>query len=302
MNSAGHRTCWRCPAGPPKNSPRAPLLILEALIRLHGKGVMTAREALVLLRGGYSSGALARWRTLHEVWVVFLALADGDRESSRRYLDHEGVEILKAQKDYEETWQPLGHEPPDWTAAEWERARTEMVGKFDRTFMRDYGWAVPLFDNAAPKFRQLEERVDLDPWRGYYRMASHGTHANSVGLTWNIQDFGCLDRIWAGPSNAGLLDPAQCSLIAITGLTVRLMAYTISELTDSAGLAIANQSIALVRQQAMRLLVETAIKQLAEVDAQQEAEQETTDDLSSRVVECLQEGAHVSAEALATHL
>ena len=59
----------------------------EALVRLHGKAVMTAGEVMVLLRCGYSSGALARWRTLHEVWVVFHRYcSDGDEELSRRYL------------------------------------------------------------------------------------------------------------------------------------------------------------------------------------------------------------------------
>lgn len=94
----------------------------EALIRLHGKAVMTAREVFVLLRSGFSTGALARWRTLHEVWVIFLLLADGDEELSRRYLVHEVVESLKGQKEYEQTWQPLGLEPPEWTAAEREKA------------------------------------------------------------------------------------------------------------------------------------------------------------------------------------
>lgn len=60
-----------------------------ALVRLHGKAVMTAREVMILLRSGYSSGALARWRTLHEVWVVSLLLLEGDDELSRRYLHHE---------------------------------------------------------------------------------------------------------------------------------------------------------------------------------------------------------------------
>ena len=274
----------------------------EALIRLHGKGVMTAREVLILLRSGYSSGALARWRTLHEVWVVFLVLADGERELSRRYLDHEDVEILKAQKEYEETWEALGHEPPDWTADERDQARAELAGKFDRVFLQDYGWAAPLFDDKAPKFKQLQECVDLDPWRGYYRMASHGTHANSMGLSWNIQDLGTVDLIWAGPSNAGLVDPAQCSLIALAGLTGGLMAYAISELTDSTDPAIANQSIALVRQQAMRLLAECAIETLAEVHAQQETEEEATADLVSRATELLREGAPMTAEDLSTEL
>ena len=239
----------------------------EALIRLHGKGVMTAREVLVLLRSGYSSGALARWRTLHEVWVVFLVLADGDRELSRRYLVHDIVERLRGQEEYEAAWEVLGHEPPDWTAAEREDARAELAEEFGPTFLKDYGGAVPLFDDNRPTFKKLQNRVEMDPWRGYYRLASHGTHANSMGLYRNIQDLGTSDVIWAGPSNAGLVDPAQCSLIALDGLTAGLMAHAISELPEST-----DHGIALVRQQAIRLLVERAIESLVEVDTQQEAE------------------------------
>ena len=274
----------------------------EALIRLHGKAVMTAREVLVLLRSGYSSGSLARWRTLHEVWVVFLLLADGDQELSRRYLVHDVVESLKGQEEYEQTWDALGHEPPDWTAAEGEETREELVDEFGRTFLQPYGWAAPLFNDKAPKFKQLQERVDLDPWRGYYRMASHGTHANSKGVAWNIQDLGTVDMIWAGPSNAGLVDPAQCSLIGLAGLTASLMAYAVSELPDSADHGIANQSIALVRHQSILLLVIHAIETFAEVHAQQEAEEEATAVLVSRATAILQESAPMTAEDLSTEL
>lgn len=155
----------------------------EALIRLHGKAAMTAQEVLVLLRHGYSTGALARWRTIHEVWVVSSLLADNDDELSRRYLNHEVVEGMKAQEEYEETWQALGIDPPDWTSSEREQVRASLVQEFGEAFLRDYGWAATLFGGRAPRFRQLQELAQLDHWRGYYRMASHGTHANPKGIS-----------------------------------------------------------------------------------------------------------------------
>ena len=178
-----------------------------ALIRLHGKAVLTAREVVLLLRSGYSSGAFARWRTLHEVLVVLQVLADGDEELIRRYLAHETVESLKGQEEYESAWKTMGDEPPDWTAAEREQKRAELVDEFGKDLWKDYGWAAPLFDGKAPSFRCLEQRVELDPMRGYYRMSSQGVHANARGITWNIQGLADLDVIWAGPSNAGLVRP-----------------------------------------------------------------------------------------------
>ena len=246
----------------------------EALIRLHGKAVMTSREVMVLLRSGYSSGALARWRTLHEVWVVFLILADSDEELSRRYLAHEIVESLKAQQEYEETWEALGEEAPDWSISERHEIRQELADEFGRTFLRDYGWAAPLFGDSPPKFRQLQEHAELDHWRGYYRMASHGTHANPKGVTWNIQELAPIDVVWAGPSDAGLADPAQCSLIALASLTVGLMAFALDCLPESEDDGLEEHAFALVRQQTILVLMEQAIDVLMEVDAQQEAEEE----------------------------
>ena len=250
----------------------------------------------------YSSGALSRWRTLHEVWVVFVLLADGDEDLSRRYLAHEVVESLKGQEEYEETWDALGHEPPDWTAAEREQTRAELAAEFDGTFLVDYGWAAKLFNGKAPKFRQLQESAELDHWRGCYRMASHGTHANPKGISWNIQDLSPTDWIWAGPSNAGLVEPAQYSLIALAGLTASLIGYAFSELPDSAEDGILDQSETLVRLQAIGILRDLAIETLGEVHAEQEAEEEALADLVGRATTVLRQGAPTTAERLAAEL
>ncbi len=244
----------------------------EALIRLHGRAVMTANEVLVLLRAGYSTGALARWRTVHEIWVVSTLLSDNDAELSRRYLVHESVESMKAQREYEETWEALGFEPPDWQSSEREELRARLTGEFGDAFLHDYGWAAPLFNGRAPRFRQLQELAALDHWRGYYRMASHGTHANPKGISWNIQAGGRADVIWAGTSNAGLVDPAQCTLIGLANITVGLLRYAIHELMTGDD-DIADQSVALVRQQAVLVLMDRAIDAFAETHEQQEHEE-----------------------------
>ena len=273
----------------------------EALVRLHGKAVMTAGEVMVLLRSGYSSGAFARWRTLHEVWVVSLLLLGGDQELSQRYLRHDDVETLKAQEEYEETWEALGHEPPDSTDAERVQIRAELRAEFGSAFLRDYGRAAPLFNDTAPKFKQLQKRVELDHWRGYYRMASHGTHANPKGISWNIQSLATVEMIWAGPSNAGLVDPAQCTLIALASITVGLLAYSVGEVPDSE-IDVVDKSVALVRQQAILLLMRHAIEALARVDDQQQAEVEAMADLVSRAATFLREGAPMTAEGLSSKL
>ena len=276
----------------------------DALIRLQAKAVMTAREVLVLLRGGYSSGGLARWRTLHEVRVVFTLLAEADPDLSRRYLAHDAVEALKAQEDYEQTWEALGFEPPDWKPNERDNARTELQQEFGPSFLHDYGWAAPLFNNKPPRFKQLQEHAKLAGWRGFYRMASHGTHANPMGITWNIQELETTNTAWAGPSNKGLVDPAQCSLIALTDITSRLIAYTVDELASSGDPAtyLEQSSTLIIKVHTLPILMSHAIKTLAEVHAQQMAEEETMADLISQATAVLQEGAPTTAEDLSSQL
>ena len=287
----------RCLAGPAAATRREEKF--EALIRLHGKAVLTAQEVMILLRSGYSSGALARWRTLHEVWVVFLILLDGDEELSRRYRRHDVVESLKGQKDYEETWEALEFEAPDWTRSEREQTRKQLKSEFGSTFLNDYGWAAPLFDGKAPKFRQLQELAELDHWRGYYRMASHGTHANPKGISWNIQSLATDEMIWAGPSNAGLIEPAQCTLIALASLTARLLTYVTGRHPD---LPAGTADVAALRLQVIQLLMGHAIGAFAEVHERQKAQVEIMTDLVSRSTALLQEGPPMTTEDLSDKL
>lgn len=274
----------------------------EALIRLHGRAAMTAQEVIVLLRSGYSTGAMARWRTLHEVWVVFALLADGDQELARRYLMHDTVESLKGEEDYERCWEALGYEAPDWDPDRRVAVRAEFENEFGAPFLQDYGWAAPLFKGKAPRgFKALEERADLGHWRAHYRLASHGAHANPKGILFNIQSGAEVDVIWAGPSNAGLADPAQCSLIALGNVTVALLAYAVTELIDGDD-DLFDQVLALVRQQTVLMLMDDAITGFHRVSEVQDAETERQLELIARIADLLNMDPALDATALALRL
>ena len=220
---------------------------------------------------------------------------------SRRYLRHDVVESLKGQEEYEETWDALDQEPPDWTTAERDEMRAELAAEFGPAFLRDYGWAAPLFNDKAPTFKKLQKRVELDHWRGYSRMASHGTHANPKGISWNIQSLATDERIVAGPSNAGLVDPAQCTLIALSSITVCVLADAVGDVPDPE-VDVIDKYIAIVRQLAILLLMHHAIEALGEVNDQQKAEVEAMGDLVNRAATYLQEGASMTAEDLSSNL
>jgi hypothetical protein len=59
-------------------------LVFEAVCGLHARAVLVAREILCLLEGGFADGALARWRSLHEIAVVSAFLSERDNELAER--------------------------------------------------------------------------------------------------------------------------------------------------------------------------------------------------------------------------
>lgn len=272
----------------------------EALIRLHGRAIQTANEVQVLLRSGYSTGAMARWRTIHEIWVVSLLLAENKSEISRRYLVHEAIESMIGQEWYEDTWETLGFEPPDPAdAAKRAATRAALEQEFGPAFLRNYGWAAPLFNGKAPKLTDLPKRANLDHWRSYYKMASHGVHANPKGIMWSLQDPRPTEAIWAGPSNSGLIDPAQCTLIALYGITACLLMNSSHELMDEGH---TDQIIALVRAQILENMLNRAIEALDATHRVQEREEEDLRDLIAKASEQLGRQPGISTEDLANTL
>lgn len=132
-------------------------------------------------------------------------------------------------------------------------------------------------------------------------MASHGTHANPKGISWNIQASGRADVIWTGPSNAGLVDPAQCTLIALANVTVGLLRYAVNDLMTVDD-ELTDQCLALVRQQAVLVLMDRAIEAFAATHEEQEREEEALGDLIHRAEALLAEQPLLTVEQLAEAL
>ena len=67
--------------------------VFEALIGLYARACRVAREVHHLLSGGFPFGALARSRTLHELAVITIGIADYGRDEAHadladRFLQH----------------------------------------------------------------------------------------------------------------------------------------------------------------------------------------------------------------------
>lgn len=83
-----------------------------ALSQLHIRACQVAHEIIVLLENGLADGAMARWRTLHEIATVALVIDDGGNPVAERYLSYDVVETKKALDQYIVDHAALGYSAP----------------------------------------------------------------------------------------------------------------------------------------------------------------------------------------------
>lgn len=198
-------------------------LVFEVLVRLHARACLTASEVLVLLKTGHATGAHARWRTLHELAVVGYFVSEHGNDVAERYLLHNIIESYKAALLYQKHYTKLGYEPPDpLEITNLQKQRDDLVERYGRGFLTEYGWAFDSFGRKAT-FSDLEASIDFSHMRPLYKMASHGIHANPKGALWNLGVIGSNEMLLAGPSNAGLADAGHGAMISLNQVTVQLL-------------------------------------------------------------------------------
>jgi hypothetical protein len=199
--------------------------VFDVLTRLHARACQISSEILTLLRGGYADGAHARWRTLHEVAVTALFVSEHGQDVANRYLLHEAVESYKAAIQYQKCCARLAQAPySQEEMARFKANRDEICDHFVAGFENRYGWASKALTKTRPSFSDLEENVELDHLRPYYRMASHNVHSNPKGIAFRLGTAEVRDDVLlAGPSDAGLTDPAHSCAISLNHVNVALL-------------------------------------------------------------------------------
>jgi hypothetical protein len=198
----------------------------DVLIRLHARACQISKEILALLRNGYADGAQARWRSLHELAVVANFIKSHGDATAERYIKHEGIESYKAAIQYNEFYTRLGAEPiPDKEISALKVEHEYLLAKYGSNYKYDYGWAADCLGIAKPTFRDIEEYTELDHLRPYYKAASANIHANPKGVLFRLGLFPEEDILLAGPSNIGLSDPAQSTVISLNQISTSLLTY-----------------------------------------------------------------------------
>jgi hypothetical protein len=185
--------------------------VFEALTRLHAKACQVSLEILTLLRSGYADGAHARWRSLHELAVIGTFIANNGNDLAEKYILHEAVESLQIANQYNKYYEKLGED--SISLEEYQLLKSnydKLLNRFGDSYKNDYGWAASLLNKKRPTFSDIEESINLDHYRPYYKMASHNIHADTKGIYFRLGLLNNSDNsiLLAGPSNYGLTDPA----------------------------------------------------------------------------------------------
>jgi hypothetical protein len=180
------------------------------LLRLHARSCQVTAEIITLVENGYADGAMARWRTLHEICVVATVISDSGEDLAERYVDHEIIESKRALDEYMICHKLLGYKPiSKRETAHVNQAYDAAIEKYGKDFGAPYGWASAHLKKKRPAFRDLESRADQSFMRSQYKMASYNVHAGSKSMFFRLSMLSEQSHVLAGASNAGLDEPGQ---------------------------------------------------------------------------------------------
>lgn len=199
----------------------------EALSHLMPRALLVAREILCLLKCGLPDGALSRWRSLHEIAVTAIFLANQDTRTSFRYLASFHFHAYNAAIQYNHYAERAKLRPfTDLELAEMKNTCNHLSIELGGSPKGDYGWAAEALGitNKKVTFFDIEEFVKMDHWRLRYKWASQHTHSTHrpagslLGMS-EAKETGML----IGSSNSGFVDPFSMSAISLLQVTVTIL-------------------------------------------------------------------------------
>jgi hypothetical protein len=158
-----------------------------ALSRLVARTYEVVGEIITLARAGYADGALARWRSLHEICVIAMFLAKQSDRCAQMYLSHHQVEELRLlEVDRASGTANTNDTHTDRYIGHLRRQKAAIVNTFGTAFASDYGWASIELGRAKTTFRDLESHVGLEILRRGYQRANSTVHGGALATLTRI--------------------------------------------------------------------------------------------------------------------
>jgi hypothetical protein len=213
--------CGEAHKAPGSRRVRTGLRSQKLMVRLLVRSCQVTDEIICLLENGFADGAMARWRTLHEIGVVAAVISKHGEGIAERYVAHQAVESRRGMQKYMDCHKHLGYKPlAVRTIAKIERAYSETVAQYGETFKSEYGWAAHHLKKVRPTFADLEAEAGHAKMRTYYQMGNNNVHAGVKSMYVRLGLLGDYSGLLAGRSNAGLTDPGQNAAHTLTQIAI----------------------------------------------------------------------------------
>lgn len=199
-------------------------VVVEVIVKLHVKSCRIANEILCLLKAGFAEGALARWRTLHEVTVISLFIAERGNDLAIRYLEYEDIERYRDMLEFQRQAEVLGYDPLSKEQVEAiTNRKNDLIDKYGRDYTEEYGWLSHIFPKGRRNLREIESDVGTGHWRPYYRLANNYVHSGPRGTLYSLGNMEGSNVLIPGSSNYGLSTPGQNTGISLHLITTCLL-------------------------------------------------------------------------------
>ena len=199
-------------------------LKLDVQIEIHARGCQIASEIRLLVKNGYADGAHARWRSLHELCIIFLFLYDSDHIVTKMYLEYEVIESWNKLKKYQDSYPKLGWRPiHEKQVKALEAQRSLLITQYGKEFSKSYGWTMSVLAPGERTIRGIEKHVGKDYLSGIYSWASENVHA---GISGNRKRLGLgrnSNKFLIGPTDQGLFDPIQFTSYSLIEMSNALL-------------------------------------------------------------------------------
>lgn len=230
-------------------------ILTSTLLRLHAKGYLIAKEILYLCQGGYPDGALARWRSLHEITCISLFIFKYGNECAEQFIHHSIADEINYFKTYHKYKDRLKVKA-QYDQNEHEKLAVFLDETYGENFKKPYGWAHKFLTDkpkARINFSMIEEDVGLDHYRFFYANASQGIHGAFLHLIDNLGLRECnTDTLLVGQSDSGMALPISCSSLSLSIITTKILSIN-CQLEDTVSIKVINH----YRQKIEEIIVQT---------------------------------------------
>ncbi|MGG4207745.1 DUF5677 domain-containing protein [Paenibacillus jamilae] len=201
--------------------------LVYALVRIHARACQIVYEIIRLLRSGFADGAMARWRTLHELSALAFFIKKHGNELAIMYLEYEHIEKYYEMIEYKQYAERLGYF--EFTEEQIQTVtiiKDDLKKKYGDDYIKNYGWTMKVLPKKARNFKGIEEDIGLDHLRPFYKLACNFIHLGPKAISSSLSLIEGSKVIVAGATNYGLADPGQNAALSLTQITTCLLTTT----------------------------------------------------------------------------